>query len=176
MSPVLLRLTMMLMLVSLAVMPTTGSAHWTSHWAVDGSEIRWTDNTKYDDARTWAIDRWNALGAITILPDAWNTVNDLDWRDVNVCGVSWAAQYVYRGAPGFEDYIEFNDCTMPGQTNEQRFVALHELGHALGLGHHTISGNVMYWVVQSQTHLGSHDVCSYNHRWWGNPDRCGDPY
>lgn len=75
------------------------------------------------------------------------------------------------------DNIQLNDHYFDQMSmNARRKTATHELGHALGLGHHGMSNEVMYMYSSTVTYLGTHDICSYNFRWNASGDRCGDPY
>ena len=52
------------------------------------------------------------------------------------------------------DYLTARGTSKARATN----LMLHEIGHALGLGHAARSANVMYSVVAAKTHLGAGDV------------------
>ena len=44
-------------------------------------------------------------------------------------------------------------------------VTMHELGHAHGIDHHLITGNIMYDTVAGNCTLGSHDISDYEDLW-----------
>lgn len=50
------------------------------------------------------------------------------------------------------------DYVQTGTTKQLRSLYLHELGHVLGLSHATVTANVMYPIVTTNTHLGAGDV------------------
>lgn len=143
-------------------------AHFISHDSVDGCEIRWEDETRYDTERQWAQARWEALkgsdNCVDLAPDAWNTSADLEWKDAYRSDVSWAG--LYQAEFGADDihlnryYMEkswYTDCM-------RKWVAMHELGHAHGLGH-SYSGQIMNAYVQNVCTLQSHDIADYRKLW-----------
>lgn len=135
-------------------------AHFLGYDSVDGDEIAYEDHTKWDDARVWARDRWNALGRVDIFPDGFWTNSDIEFTDVNKSWVSWAGLYEYEWWDD-TDEIYFNDYYMNGyDTVRRRFVAMHELGHALGLAH-SYTGQIMQTYVGSIQYLQSHDRSDY---------------
>jgi hypothetical protein len=85
--------------------------------SVDGSEIRWEDDTGWDDARTHAINTWDALGRINIAPDNVTSIADLEWHSVNRSDVGFDGRWVpYFGA----DHIELNSYYLNGYTTTKR--------------------------------------------------------
>lgn len=147
------------------LLASVAAAHFLGYSAVDGREIRWTDSTVFDSPRSYAIGKWNAEGRISIRADAWNTVNDLNWRDARRSDVSWAGLYTHRSGTAQEDLITFNRHYVDGySTSRRNNVALHELGHALGLAH-SYSGQVMYAYVSTITTVQSHDRADYRALW-----------
>ncbi|MEU6932816.1 matrixin family metalloprotease [Streptomyces sp. NPDC046374] len=107
--------------------------------AVDDGEIRWTDNTAYDDARSYAISAWQYSGSkIKIVADGALTSNDLEFKDANLGtkDTDPLGRYERHGGIGATDYLVFNKQKLGSASkNRRRYVALHELGHALGLCH-----------------------------------------
>lgn len=87
--------------VIVTTMAPMAAAHYTGSDSVDGGEIRYNDQTQWDGAREWAIDRWNALsGGVSVLPDnIWNLA-DLEFKDYSaddgLCGK-------YRANSGADD-------------------------------------------------------------------------
>ncbi|MFE4263371.1 matrixin family metalloprotease [Streptomyces sp. NPDC056883] len=116
-----------------------GESESRSKSAVDEGEIRWTDATKYDASRTWALSTWQYSGAkIKLAPDSATTVNDLEFQDYT--GPSGdrdpVASYVRDSGVGRTDFIRFNRSKMDGRNRAyQDSAAAHEVGHALGLCH-----------------------------------------
>ncbi|MFC9730627.1 matrixin family metalloprotease [Streptomyces roseolus] len=120
--------------------PCVGGATETKGFsAVDDGEIRWTDNTAYDDARAFAISAWQYRGSkIKVVADSAITSNDLEFKDANLGtrDTDPLGRYERHGSIGATDYIVFNKQKLRGASKERiRYVALHELGHALGLCH-----------------------------------------
>jgi hypothetical protein len=144
------------------------SAHFLGNDSVDDREIRWEDETRYDDARKHAINAWDnsSLNRINIAPDAWNTVADLEWRDSNRTDVTWDG--LWKGRSGADAiYLNVRYLKDYGKT-KRRGVATHELGHALGLAH-SYRGQIMVNNTPDRGSLTtpqSHDKADY-HSLWG---------
>ena len=150
---------------------TAMAAHFLGISSVDGREIKYEDFTSFDDARSWAVSQWNALGKVSIAPDDAFSINDMEWTDVNRCDVSWDGRWIsYSFA---DDVIELNACYLNGYTTfNRRTVATHELGHALGIGDHTLSdfGSSAIIMYHCSTCSGvntpqTHDRNDYNTLW-----------
>jgi hypothetical protein len=150
-------------------------AHFIDYDSVDDCEIRWEDETDYDTPRQWAQARWEARknrdvynnwkedDCVDLAPDAWFTNADLEWKDVTRSDVTWVGQY--QNEFGADDILlnkyymrDFGDC-------KRKSVAMHELGHAHGLGH-SYPGQIMNSYVQNICYLQSHDLADY-HALWG---------
>ena len=80
--------------------------------SVDGCEIRWEDDTKYDTERVAAQDTWEALkgsdNCVDLEPDTWKTVADLQWKDVDKPNEIWVGQWSENPLPTQTDSIEMN--------------------------------------------------------------------
>lgn len=139
------------------------AAHYvTGTDSVDGDEIRWGGSTAYSTAWNFGISLWNTLDPIDIEPDTIWTIEDLTVADTSQPLLGWYGAY----DPG-SDYIYFNSYStrMPSlTTSQQKNIAAHELGHALGLGHHSINNNVMD-DTDFHTSIGSQDEYDYDYLW-----------
>jgi hypothetical protein len=134
------------------------SAHVLGYSSVDNMEIRYGGSTKYTTAQSHSIDTWNDLGEVNIAPDNIWTYEDVTYSDYDDSADTRSG--VWTPSLG-SDTIEFNEYLMDDYTgDQQKYVALHELGHALGLAHTTVP-NVMVQGEYSYTELGSHDEESY---------------
>lgn len=149
--------------------PAFAAGHFIGNDSVDGREIRWEDETQYDDARKHAINAWDnsSLNKVNIAPDAWNTITDLEWRDANRTDVTWDGRWTPRTGA---DRIHLNVAFLKGYSKaKRRGVATHELGHALGINDHSTRGIIMCGNTQgrgSVTTPQAHDKTDY-HSLWG---------
>jgi len=160
MKRLLLLLSVSLMIPAQLLMPSTASAHFIGCDSVDGTEIRWTSNTSLTAERDYAIGQWNAVGNIDILPDTFWTASDVKFEDVARPDKTWLGAYTCSK-------IQFNLSQLIFFTpNDRKSVALHELGHALRLGH-SFAGQVMNPSLQSPPVLTpqSHDIADYCAIW-----------
>jgi hypothetical protein len=146
--------------------PSPASAHWIWCDSVDEStpsgEIRWTSATTYTTIRDYAIAQWNAVGYVNIAPDNASTTVDLRFYDVNRSDVSWAGEYDCLAIP---DKIKLNRWYADGYSDaRQKNLVLHELGHALRLGH-SFPGQVMNASNSTVDTPQAHDIQDYCRRW-----------
>ncbi|MER5949914.1 hypothetical protein ABT127_28050 [Streptomyces sp. NPDC001904] len=110
--------------------------------AVDGREVRWEDETKFNDAYRHAHKAWSTHGLtqIQLRPDNASSIADLQWQDINSSRENWKGVLGrYTSSPG-ADTLYLNRAYLDngkryGNTNYRRMVAAHKLGHALGFCH-----------------------------------------
>lgn len=138
------------------------AAHWLGFDSVVNDNINYQDNTVYNDAINWATTIWEYSGIVDIQLTPAGGVNDVEFYDQNQPFAGWAGLYINEAG---DDDIIFNSAYMGGYTPaQQHHVAMHELGHALGLGH-SYTGEVMQTFVGSIEHPQPHDQFSYDVLW-----------
>ncbi|MGW6350093.1 hypothetical protein [Streptomyces sp. NPDC055080] len=126
---------------------TGGRTDSRGHSSVDGSEIAWEDETRYDDARQFAATVWSSdgLDRVTFPKDDASRIADMEWSDVNTTDGTWFnVGAAWSPGPG-TDWIRMNSAYLGkgkkfGTRSGRRRVAAHELGHALGFCHKAASG------------------------------------
>lgn len=168
MKRVLLGVSLALLLSAPFMLPSRASAHFLGCSSVEGGDIHWQSSTIFTTARNHAVAQWDGLGSVNIAPDTIWTAAETKFIDFNQSDTTVVGLYTDRDCGNGDDRIRLNRFWMDRLSDAQRRnVALHELGHALGLGH-SFSGNVMNPFVTSQTTLGTHDIEDY---WalWGRP-------
>ena len=134
------------------VTPAIALDHYLSADSVDCTagcgEIRWEDYSKYDGARGFAKDAWNAVGHISLGLDDASSNADLEFRDYSDCSIS--ADIAYWEPRIGADLIALNKCVMdPLSGFDRDSVLVHELGHALRIKDHPNDGWDEYWRTRS---------------------------
>jgi len=124
------------LLMALAQAPTAHAAHFTGNDSVDNREIRYVDNTVWNDSLTNGVSVWNAVGSVDLKPDIATTAADLVLGDYSASdGLCGFMRYEVGADDIWLNHAYYNGAT----TSRRRACTAHEIGHAYGLGDHTYS-------------------------------------
>ena len=125
-------------------------------------------DTIYANEFLYAVNEWNKLNAVTILPSnsIYYDVRVTDYYDNDHSAP--LAHTIINSNP-LPAIIEFNTFYFSSMTYYERVkTAMHELGHTLGLEEFTdidTPNNVMVQGLRSMIKLGPADIGAYRIRW-----------
>lgn len=126
----------------------------------ENNRLLYYSTSSYTSTIDNAVAKWQNLGSVSIIKSYISNNYDVKISD-------YTQQDNVMGVTNFSNMtIKFNKYYFEEMTTSQKTkTILHEFGHALGLEHHSISGNVMKSGKLSLTSLGSQDKSSYSCYW-----------
>ncbi len=133
-----------------------------------GRYLAYVNYSRYTDDVSHADSKWSALGHVSVYPMEQNTIYPYDVKlfdyrgDKSLCG--------YLDPNPTPAHIGFNlECMEPYGDFDEKSVATHEMGHALGINDHYsgYSNQIMYSCpgCTSMNTPQSHDQSDYYARW-----------
>ncbi|MGE5673122.1 MAG: matrixin family metalloprotease [Mycobacterium leprae] len=146
--------------VGTALVAGSVSANLTGPSSVVHMKIHWDGSTKYTAEMAYALDKWNSLGKVQILPDTLLDIEEVHVSDVYKPDAYYLGLYTWHRYG--VDTIQFNTALIDELGEQYRkSVVMHEWGHALGLGEESEPYNVMVPYPSQQTDLGLYDRVHY---------------
>jgi len=138
-----------------------GNSYLTGWDLLSNWHLYWYSYSIFDSAVANGANKWNNYRPGTLI-----RVNSPSSASVTIIDDTTNAPWV--GLTSLDDrciYLNKDYMTRNNSVEiiyENINIVIHEFGHAMGLNHHTVTGNVMYYINSTLTTLGCHDKASLN--------------
>ena len=166
---------------------TLGTPSGTITWSVDyGDALNFApgySQADFDAALISAFDAWENVASIDFQMVPFGDPADVVVGAASLGGAAGIAEYTFDGNPGlseiFSGTVTFNSdltWTPYGQPGGVDFyaVALHEIGHIIGLGHVNDTSEIMNPVIYADD-LGSGDIAGAQYLYGRDPGNAPAP-
>ena len=167
--------------------PTLGTPSGTITWSADYiSNLNYSGAftpADFDAALMAAFDTWESVASVDFQMVASASDSDVDILSGSIGGAAGLAEYTYTGNPGLSSILE-GSVTFSSNLTWSPYggsggvdfhaVALHEIGHILGLGHVNDPTEIMNPVITTDV-LGTGDIAGAQYLYGRDADDVVEP-